>query len=170
MPVIRLSKIALLASTALFVTLVAFGNITDYGTNFAFVEGVLRMETIFPEASIGWRALGSPVLHHAAYLLIIVLEVAIALACWAGTLNLWQARRGSAADFKRAKKWGVIGLSLGFVLWQAGFMAIGGEWFGMWMSEVWNGTEPAFRVLITLLALLIYLTMPDEEIRRDGGA
>ena len=33
----RLAKIAMVAAIAAFATLVAFGNITDYGTNFAFV-------------------------------------------------------------------------------------------------------------------------------------
>jgi len=25
-----------------------------------------------------------------------------------------------------------LGLTLGLLLWQVGFMTIGGEWFGMW--------------------------------------
>ena len=37
MIITRLSKTALVAAIAFFASLVAFGNITDYGTNFAFV-------------------------------------------------------------------------------------------------------------------------------------
>jgi predicted small integral membrane protein len=37
-PVIRYCKIAFVASVALFFTIVAFGNITDYGTNWQFVR------------------------------------------------------------------------------------------------------------------------------------
>jgi predicted small integral membrane protein len=37
MRIIRLSKTALVAAIAFFATLTAFGNVTDYGTNWAFV-------------------------------------------------------------------------------------------------------------------------------------
>jgi predicted small integral membrane protein len=57
-----------------------------------------------------------------------------------------------------------VGLTLGFLLWQVGFMTVGGEWFGMWMSSQWNGIESAFRFFITILGVLIYLALPDGEI------
>ena len=44
--IIRLSKALLVCAIALFATLVAFGNITDYGSNFAFVRHVFMMDTI----------------------------------------------------------------------------------------------------------------------------
>ena len=46
---VRLSKIAIVAVIALFFTVVAFGNITDYGTNWQLVQHVLSMDTRFPE-------------------------------------------------------------------------------------------------------------------------
>ena len=49
---IRAAKIVTIAAVAFFATLVAFGNITDYGTNFAFVQHVLDMDSIFPDATI----------------------------------------------------------------------------------------------------------------------
>ncbi|WP_099514846.1 DUF2165 family protein [Microvirga ossetica] len=38
----------------------------------------------------------------------------------------------------------VIGLTTCLLIWLVGFIAIGGEWFGMWMSPQWNGIEAAF--------------------------
>ena len=35
---VRAAKIAMVAAIALFATLVSFGNLTDYWTNFAFVQ------------------------------------------------------------------------------------------------------------------------------------
>jgi len=163
MPAIRLSKIILLASIALFATLVAFGNVTDYRTNFAFVEHVLRMDTVFPDTSIGWRAIHSPALHHVAYVLIIAAEAATAALCWIGAAAMWRARHAPAAAFNQSKKWGIFGLTLGFVLWQVGFMSIGGEWFGMWMSQTWNGVESAFRFFITIAVVLVWVGMEDGE-------
>ena len=68
---IRAAKVIAVAAVALFATLVAFGNITDYNTNFAFVQHVLSMDTIFPFSTIKYRAISDPALHRAAYALII---------------------------------------------------------------------------------------------------
>jgi predicted small integral membrane protein len=68
-----------------------------------------------------------------------------------------------AAAFNAAKGTAVAGLTLGFLTWQVGFIAIGGEWFGMWMSETWNGIASAFRFAITIAVVLIYLVLPDGE-------
>lgn len=161
---IRLSKIAMVAAIALFATLTAFGNITDYGTNLAFVRHVLDMDTIFPDSTIRYRAVTSPALHTLAYNLIIAAEALTALLCWIGCFTLLRRLRSDAASFNRAKGMAVAGLTVGFLLWQVGFMSIGGEWFGMWMSSQWNGIESAFRFFVTILLVLVYLVMRDEEL------
>ena len=48
---IRLVKAVLVAAVALFFTLVAFGNVTDYGSNWLFVQHVLSMDTTFPDSN-----------------------------------------------------------------------------------------------------------------------
>lgn len=163
MIVTRLSKTALVAAIAFFATLVAFGNITDYGTNFAFVQHVLMMDTIFPDATIRYRAIDNPALHHAAYVLIIAAETLTAMLCWIGAFQMTGHLGSPARSFNRAKAWAIGGLTLGFLVWQVGFMSIGGEWFGMWMSQTWNGIESAFRFFITIIAVLIFVSMPDGE-------
>src|SRR5215217_6053077 len=75
MLVLRAAKTMAVAAMALLVSLVAFGNLTDYDTNFAFVQHVLSMDTILPNATIRYRAMTNPVLHHAAYALIIATEI-----------------------------------------------------------------------------------------------
>jgi predicted small integral membrane protein len=167
MIVIRAAKTIMVAAIALFATLVAFGNLTDYGTNFAFVQHVLSMDTIFAGSAIGYRAITSPALHHAAYALIIAIEIVIAVLCWIGAYALARRVRADAAVFSRAKTFAVVGLTLGFLLWQAGFMTIGGEWFGMWQSTQWNGVPSAFRFVMVILGVLIFVAMPDGEV--DAG-
>ncbi|PWL17029.1 hypothetical protein DKP76_13395 [Falsochrobactrum shanghaiense] len=164
--VIRLSKTAFVAAIAFFATLVSFGNITDYGSNFAFVQHVLMMDTIFPDATIKYRAIDSNFLHNAAYIFIIAMETLTAILCWIGAVAMLRHISGNAAAFNRSKNWAILGLSLGFLIWQVGFMSVGGEWFGMWMSSTWNGIESAFRFFITMIAVLIYVVMPDGEIDR----
>lgn len=160
---IRYAKLLLVASMAFYVTLVAFGNLTDYGSNLAFVRHVLAMDTIFPDAAIRYRAIESPTAQHALYGLIILAEILTAAICWLGAWRMGRRLRAPAAEFDKSKNTAVVGLVLGFVLWQVGFMAIGGEWFGMWMSPQWNGQESAFRFATTLILVLIFLTRGDAD-------
>jgi predicted small integral membrane protein len=166
---IRAAKAATVAAIALFASLVTFGNVTDYNTNFAFVEHVLSMDTIFAFSTIKYRAITSPTLHHAAYDLIIAVEAVIAVLCWIGAAALVRRLRADAAAFNRAKTFAVLGLTLGFLLWQVGFMSIGGEWFGMWQSQQWNGVPSAFRFVVTIIAVLIFVAMPDQELEGRGA-
>jgi predicted small integral membrane protein len=161
MRIIRLSKTAMVAAIAFFATLTAFGNITDYDTNWAFVQHVLSMDTIDPTATIKYRAIDNHMLETAGYLTIITAETLTAILCWIGAARLLAASADAAA-FNRAKGFAVAGLTLGFLLWQVGFMSIGGEWFGMWMSAKWNGVPDAFRFFVTILMVLIYLVLPDR--------
>jgi predicted small integral membrane protein len=36
----------------------------------------------------------------------------------------------------------------------------------MWMSSTWNGIESAYRFFITIIAVLIYVVLPDGEIEK----
>src|SRR5262249_40229607 len=162
----RAAKAATVAAIALFASFVTFGNLTDYNTNFVFVEHVLSMDTIFPFSTIKYRAITNPALVHAAYALIIAMEAATAVLCWIGAGALAARVRADADTFNRAKSVAVVGLTLGFLLWQVGFMSIGGEWFGMWQSQQWNGVPSAFRFLITIIAVLIFVAIPDQELGR----
>ena len=166
MLVIRSAKIVLVAAVALHATLVAFGNITDYGTNFEFVKHVLSMDTIFKSSTIGYRAMTSPVVHHAAYILIIAAETLTAVLCWIGCWRLFKRLRAGAAEFNGAKPFAIGGLMLGLLIWQVGFITIAGEWFGMWMSQQWNGVPSAFRLTMILMGTLIFLALPDGELTR----
>ncbi|MBN9332696.1 DUF2165 family protein [Devosia sp.] len=164
MQIIRTSKIILVGAVGLYASLVAFGNITDYGSNFAFVQHVLSMDSVFPDATTTYRAITAPVLHHLAYLLIIAAEVATAAVCWIGAGRMFRSRGAAAREFNRSKAWAIGGLTLGFLVWQVGFMSIGGEWFGMWMSSTWNGLQSAFRVFITIVGVLIFVSLRDGEL------
>lgn len=164
MYITRLSKTAFVAAIALFATLVAFGNLTDYGSNLAFVQHVLLMDTIFPDASIGYRTIANPALHHAFYIAIIAAETVVAVLCWVGAFNMLSNLKAPARTFNRSKQWAIGGLAAGFITWQVAFMSVGGEWFGMWMSSTWNGIESAFRFHITIIAILIFVVLPDGDL------
>jgi predicted small integral membrane protein len=163
MTIVRLSKIALVASVALTCSLAVFENIVDPQINMAFVRHVLSMDTIFPDSGIQDRSITNPPLQTIAFLLIVAGEFLTALFLCIGTVLMVRRLKAPTGRFAQAKTWAIVGLSLGFVVWQAGFLGIGGEWFGMWMSKTWNGQEAAFRFSTALLGILIYVSMPEPE-------
>jgi predicted small integral membrane protein len=79
---------------------------------------------------------------------------------------LLRSIRADAGAFNRAKTFAVLGLALGFLLWQVGFMTVAGEWFGMWQSQQWNSVPSVFRSVMVILGVLIFVVLPDEELDR----
>lgn len=149
---------ALTATVALYMALVAFGNITDFGTNQQFVRHVLAMDTTFKDDDLMWRAITGRALQDTAYVLIIAWETAAALVLLAATW-LWVRR-----DTPRARTLSTYGLLMVMLLFGAGFIAVGGEWFAMWQSKDWNGLDAATRVftLSGLVLLVVQLTTREE--------
>jgi len=160
---LREIKALTVGALALYPLLVAFGNITDYEANFVFLQHVMSMDTIFPGNTLMYRAVTSPALQRLAYALIIAFEALCGLALAWGAIALWRARRASAAEFAAAKLWTAIGGFLGFLVWFVGFLVIAGEWFAMWQSAHWNGQEAAFRFVVSIVLVMIFVLQPEEK-------
>ncbi|MFE6285798.1 DUF2165 domain-containing protein [Streptomyces sp. NPDC057877] len=155
---IPLAATVLTGTVALYMALVAFGNITDFGTNQQFVRHVLAMDTTFKDEDLMWRAITTRWIQDAAYVAIIVWETVAALLLVYATW-LW-ARRGQGP----ARRFSTYGLLMVLLLFGAGFMAIGGEWFAMWQSADWNGLDAALRVvLLSGVALLVVQAAPRTD-------
>ncbi|MGR6971068.1 DUF2165 domain-containing protein [Streptomyces cynarae] len=148
-----LAATLLTGTIALYIALVAFGNITDFGTNQQFVRHVLAMDTTFKDDDLMWRAITSHAWEDAAYVAIIVWETAAALILVAATY-LW------ARHHPRARWFSDIGLLMLLLLFGAGFVAIGGEWFAMWQSKTWNGLDAAVRVIVLTGVVLLVTHLP----------
>jgi predicted small integral membrane protein len=159
----RLSKVVLVAAVALYVTLIVLNNLTDYGSNAAFVHHVLWMDSTFPGNHGMGRAIHPLWIHTAFYDGIIGWEAVTAILLWAGSLQLFRGMRQPAAVFRKAKGTAICGLTAGLLLWLVAFLAVGGEWFLMWQSTTWNGEEAAFRMFAIMALVLLYLAMPDGE-------
>lgn len=159
--IIRLTKTALTAFFGFYVLFVAFGNVTDYNSNFMFVQHVLSMDTTFEGNSLMYRAITTPALHHVGYIIIIIIEWFIAFACLFGAWKMTKQLKNDSNAFHESKKWGIIGLLLGTAVWFLGFQVIGGEWFGMWQSQIWNGLDSAFRLTTYIGTTLIILLFKD---------
>ncbi|OEO32897.1 hypothetical protein VW23_009380 [Devosia insulae DS-56] len=156
---VRFCKIGFVAVVALFFSVIAYGNITDYDSNWQFVQHVLSMDTIFPNSTLKWRAITDPNLQTAGYWGIIGWEALTALVLWVGVIRLLVAVSGPG--FVRAKGIAAVGLTMGFLLFGLGFVVVGGEWFAMWQSETWNGQQKAFEFISMIGLALAVLLLPE---------
>ena len=161
MALLRMSKTVMVAGLAAYALLVAFGNITDYGSNFTFIQHVMSMDTTFPGNHPMYRSINSPLLHNIAYCTIIAGEaltgIVLAIAAW----RLW-AGRANTAQFAAAKGIVALGAAFAFLIWFVGFLVIAGEWFAMWQSANWNGQESAFRFVASFLLVTVFVMMPEQ--------
>ena len=160
---IRLAKVSLVASSASFLLIIVFNNLTDYGSNFEFVRHVLSMDTTFPGNRGMWRAMTSPIIHHVFYALIIVWELVAGVLLAVATGRMWNARAKSADVWRKATSLAAAGLTLSLLQWLIAFIIVGGEWFLMWQSATWNGQTAAARMFIVFALILIFLNQRDDE-------
>ncbi|HEX4079277.1 MAG TPA: DUF2165 domain-containing protein [Rhizomicrobium sp.] len=154
--VIRLCKASLVASMALLLGLVAFNNIVDYGDNWAFVHHVMGMDTIFADSTQRWRAIHAAPVQQLFYLAIIATEALSGALLMLGAVALFRQAH-SESGFDRALALPVAGLTVAMLLYGAGFVAVGGEWFLMWQSKSWGGSDAAARFFLLNAAVLIVL-------------
>jgi len=161
--IIRIAKVLLVSAVALFYTVVAFNNITDYNSNYLFVYHVLSMDSTFPGNQGMWRAVHSTFVYKAFYASIISWEALTAALTWIGAALLLRKLRAPVPVFNVAKRIAAAGLTLGLLLWLVAFLTVGAEWFLMWQSKTWNGQEAAFRMFAVVGIIMIFLVMPDLE-------
>ena len=160
----RYAKIVMTLALAGFAFMVTFNNITDYGSNYAFVQHVLGMDTTFPGNAAMYRAITSPTVWNAGYWLIILGEGVTCLLFLIGAIALFQARHDSGVAFEHAKRWTIAAATIGFLVWFFGFMVVGGEWFLMWQSKSWNGQDAAFKFYMAILGVLIFVNQYDGDV------
>lgn len=158
----RISKTFLVFIIGIMAVLIVIGNVTDFYTNYYFVEHVMKMDTIFPASRIHYRAIHSPFIYNTGYILIILMETIMGFFCLKGGLRMFNNLRKDGSAFHASKNWAVAGIMIGILTWLLGFEVIGGEWFSMWQSATWNGLAAAERVLSFLFFVLILLHLKDE--------
>ena len=159
----RVAKMALVFAVALYYTLLVFNNITDFDSNYQFVRHVLMMDSTFPGNHGMWRALNRPAWHFAFYLTIIAWEFVTMILCWWGGYRMARALRGNSVAIGHAKRISIVGLTLALLMWLVAFVIVGGEWFLMWQSKMWNGQEVAVRMFTVIGIVLLLVALPDRE-------
>ena len=157
----RIAKIALVAAVAIFYSFVVFNNLTDFDSNYQFVRHVLMMDSTFPGNHLMWRAVNSPLVYTVFYIGIIAWESVTMLLCWWAGVRLLKSYRADRAQFAAALNVAVIALTTSLLMWLVAFLDVGGEWFLMWQSKMWNGQEEAFR-MFTIVGVVFLVVVQRE--------
>jgi predicted small integral membrane protein len=161
----RIAKTIFVAAIGLMALLIVIGNTTDYFSNYQFVEHVLKMDTIFPGSNVHYRSINNVYIFHASYILLIAVEALMAFCCIKGSWLLFKNLKSTATTFHASKNWAVAGITIGIIIWFLGFEVIGGEWFVMWQSTIWNGLGSAERIVGFLALIFILLHLKEEELQ-----
>jgi len=112
-------------------------------------------------AGAQWRAVNSPLVHTVFYLGIIAWESVTMLLCWWAGVRLLKSYRADRAQFAAALDVAVIALTTSLLMWLVAFLDVGGEWFLMWQSKMWNGQEEAFR-MFTIVGVVFLVVVQRE--------
>lgn len=139
--------------------LVALGNVLDYGSNLAYVQHVLSMDTTFTGNLQRWRAVTNPLLHHIVYIGIILYEAVMGCGLAWASIDFLKAR--TAEELALARQFASSVLVMTMLLWLVPFIIIGGEWFQMWQSTTWNGLTTATHNFTVQSLILLYVQTPD---------
>jgi predicted small integral membrane protein len=164
---VRACKALLVGVVALLMTLIVLGNVMNYDANWLFVRHVLAMDSIFPHSRLAWRAITNPAIASAAYLSIIIWEGLCAVTTGTAALLL-AVNADSNEQFTAIIPLACAGITMVLVLFGAGFLAIGGEWFLMWQSAKWNGLESASRYFVVAGLTLLIILSPEGNGATNG--
>lgn len=157
----RAVKAVMVGRLGLFTLVVTDDSLIDYGSNDAFVQHVLSMDTTFSGNALRSHAITSPTIWTLGYWGIIAAEGLTGLSFAIATINMAARIRSDPQRFHHAKRFVYVGAGLGFLVWFFGFMVVAGQWFAMWQFPSWNGQEAAFRVYMPILAVLIFVNQRD---------
>ena len=158
MIMLRIMKIALIASVALWGFVGASGNVMDWGGTMGAVGAATSMVT-FDGGAESWKATSNPAVIWAGALFIMLSKVTAGILCALGAGKMYAAREGDAPTFAKAKELALAGCAIAVFMLFAGFIVIAESWFEMWRSDVMRGPvlDSAFRYggFIALIGLFV---------------
>lgn len=137
---------------ALWLSIAALNNIRAFAASAGAVAATMAMTPLKQAPAIHIpllsRAIRSSLLPRLSLLLILVLQIVAACACWVGSYHLLVA-----ADAGAARPWLNLALSAAVVFLLA--MHLGGLWFGYWIRQ--EGLQITHLVMLIWMAVIFFL-------------
>jgi predicted small integral membrane protein len=131
---LRITKILLVLSVALWGVLGALGNVEDWKGTTGAVAAVASMSTFLGGAE-RWQATTNPLIIGAAAACIVLFKIATAGLCLAGASRMWERRKGDAGTFGEAKGLALAGCGVAVLGLFVGWIVLGEGWFEFWRSD-----------------------------------
>ncbi len=160
---IRVVKIFLVISLALWGLVGASGNFQSWGETMGSVSAVTTMVTI--EGGAGkWQATSNPVIIWAGAIFIAGSKLLMGLMCTLGAVRMLAARGADPATFNAAKTIALAGAGIAVVMLFGGFIVIAESWYELWrsQSELGGALDAAFRYAGMIALIAIFVAMPDD--------
>lgn len=154
---LRIMKIGLVLSVALWAVLGARGNLIDWKGTVGAVAAVTSMAT-FADGAGRLEATTNPAVILAGAVFIVLFKVITAVLCVAGAWRMAAQRTSDPETFGRAKTWALTGCAVAVFGLFLGWTVIGEGWFEFWRSDALRpAADGAFRYggYIALIALMV---------------
>ncbi len=160
---IRIVKIGLIVTVALWGFVGALGNILDWNQALGAVTAVTSMAS-FEGGTESWRATTNPVIIWLGALFIMLSKLTTGMLCAVGARRMWQSRRREIADFKAAKAIGLTGCAIAVIMLFSGFLVIAESWFELWRTEdtLRLALSDAFRYAAMIALIAIFVATTDD--------
>lgn len=155
----RMIPLLLVLGTAVMGLIVCLNNITAPGANLRFVEHIMTMDTTNMDSGTQWREVRSPVLHRAAFVTILLCEVAVTVLGLVGSFFLAANLTAPADVWESAKLFGYLTFIMALVVWFLIIQVVGAEWYVSWQSEKWNAIRDSTRINLITIAGIILLRL-----------
>ena len=160
---LRVIKILLILSIALWALLGALGNVVDWGGTIGAVQAATSMST-FDAVPASGRATSNPAVVLSGAVFIVLLKIATGALCLYGAWQMWLARAADASSFAIAKTCALTGCGVAMFMLFTGWIVIAETWYELWRSPVMLGPvlESAFRYCGTIGVIALYVGAREE--------
>ncbi len=147
-------KCLFLLGMTLWFTLVVINNMTDPGTNLHLIGQMMRMDLLKGDPQMGngieWRAVNSPAVHKAVFVLVIFFQLLAVTLLWKAVIEFAMASGKPVSSDLVLHAISSANIGLGVLLAKMFWFWCGGMWYGYWMK-----TPQVQQVHMTLLVMLM---------------
>lgn len=159
---IRILKIVLLLIISLQGIIYGAHNIANLEQAYGSLAYVMSHQDHVAYPNSAFPAITSPVLIWIGLIIVLIGEFGSGLLGLIGVRHLWQARAASPADFKIAKKYGILGCGIAIATWLGLFIVIGAAYFQMWQTEIGDASFRGAYILVGTNAFVLLFLNMDE--------
>lgn len=161
---LRLLKIVLVLSVAIWAFIGALGNISDWAGTTGAVTAATSMAT-FETGANSWRATTNGAVVLGGALFIVILKLTSGALCLEGARRMWMARSANSGAFSSAKTYALSGCAVAMFMLFFGWIVIAETWFELWRSEAMldPALGSAFRYFGMIGIIALFVGMPEEQ-------